>query len=369
MAQKVDKSAEILPSFPIAADSKLKLIGTSDNPASPAKGSPGPANLYAGFHRGGSIRTRHPGGLWQSHEMGYWHFVMATQDAEGPSQSVVQWYIPQYKMADCMRQQDHFFRSSSYPQATLAEWMPFPTLISGRNKLVFCIGHLRFPLKAAAVKWMKKDLSTLKAALERIKVSAIGKSGLPDLSTPKGNPVEFENEEMIRAIAFEKEVYPELSADNFGVYSAYCTYRDFQDTDLISPSLIKELLEVERQNDPANCGKRLTELFRKTQEEVLGDVIWGKGIERTIRRATSVLSAGMKRLTQIQRTQFILMNGMHRTGLLMPLATVAGICTFEDYANFICEGVPPGSPEDQERRCQVSYIKLFGQLGSDVASL
>ncbi len=70
----------------------------------------------------------------------------------------------------------------------------------------------------------------------------------------------------------------------------------------------------------------------------------------------------MSRLTRSQRVQFVLMNGMHGAGLFLSLATLLGLCDFEGYASQVCRQWQPDSPEEQERRMETAYIRLYGEL-------
>jgi hypothetical protein len=73
----------------------------------------------------------------------------------------------------------------------------------------------------------------------------------------------------------------------------------------------------------------------------------------------------MASLTRTQRVQFILMNGMHSAGLFLPLATLLGLCDFDEYAHRMCQAWQPDSPEEQDRRKETAYIRLYGELAVD----
>ena len=66
-----------------------------------------------------------------------------------------------------------------------------------------------------------------------------------------------------------------------------------------------------------------------------------------------------------RRVQFILANGWHGSQLLLALATVLGVGSYEYYAEQACLGFQPDSPEEQERRTQVAYIRLYGDVTRD----
>jgi len=49
----------------------------------------------------------------------------------------------------------------------------------------------------------------------------------------------------------------------------------------------------------------------------------------------------------------------------MPLAMILGFCTDDQYAEYMCQGLAPDSPEEQERRIEIAYIRFFGELSRD----
>ena len=56
------------------------------------------------------------------------------------------------------------------------------------------------------------------------------------------------------------------------------------------------------------------------------------------------------------------MNGMHAAGLFLPLATILGLCDFDEYAYRACHHFQPDSPEEQDRRKETAFIRLYGEL-------
>lgn len=59
---------------------------------------------------------------------------------------------------------------------------------------------------------------------------------------------------------------------------------------------------------------------------------------------------------------FSLMNGMHGSGLFLPLAAAAGVIGFDRYAEIQCQGFQPDAPQAQEIRQETAFISLYGEL-------
>jgi hypothetical protein len=92
--------------------------------------------------------------------------------------------------------------------------------------------------------------------------------------------------------------------------------------------------------------------------------IWGVDSKMPVARAISALVVVVSKLDPVQRTQWVLLNGMHGGSLFLQLAVLSGIITYDDYRQFQTQDYQPGSREDQSLRSTTSYIELFGELGS-----
>lgn len=325
----------------------------------------GESALFAALRKGGTERISTHNGPRQTHVMGVWHFVAVSGQGNNTFQ-MRQWHIPCFKMANALRIQESFFKSESYPAPIYLNFMPLPTRMHGRHKFEFLMGSdgKGFHVDESFVLNLKNDIPLLEKAREKVR-ERDGEYFIPRLKTAAGHPVQSPSRELLEAIAFEKLTRPRMTAGNFGVYSAYCTYRDFDDSIQMPDSLIQELLEGQFQYDPDEISDDIHELFLNTQRQLLSKPIWGRGIEMTVAEAAPILAEGMASLTRSQRVQFILMNGMHTSGLFLPLATILGLCDFDDYAYQMCSAWAPDSPEEQDCRKETAYIKLYGELAGD----
>jgi hypothetical protein len=335
------------------ADFDVELLAASEDSA-----------LFGALREGGNQTVSTPNGPWMSHVMGVWHFVAVT--GGGNFLQTRQWHIPRYEMAREMEQRkkafDQFGNRSSSPIvgdiAGLHMRMASPTELA-----IHLPGGVILTVDPAFTQKLHSDIGLLEKARADVRERA-GEFFIPDLKTAADNPVESPSQSLLAAIAMEKLMVPEMEAGNFGVYSAYCTYRDFDDPVQMSDELIRELTETQLAYDPESISDDICDMFADVQKKLLSEPIWGKGVRMSVDQAAPILAAGMAKLTRAQRTQFILMNGMHGAGLFLPLAAVLDVCSFEQYGDYMCQGMAPDSPEEQERRIETAYIALFGELSS-----
>lgn len=72
----------------------------------------------------------------------------------------------------------------------------------------------------------------------------------------------------------------------------------------------------------------------------------------------------MRGIPEERRVKFVLMNGMHEAGVLLPLTVLAGGIGLDEYADHVTAGFHPDSGEEQLRRTETDYIQLFGELAA-----
>jgi hypothetical protein len=324
--------------------------------------------LFGALRKGGTETIRAPLGLWVTHVMGVWHLVLnhSVREENFTRNQVSQWHIPRYEMAT---QLERLTRAGKrHPNA------PRPLLnildeglslaIFGENQLgvAFSSGEMHTDLKKAFQSKLRKEVVILKAAQKNI-IEEGDTFVLPEVRTPAGHQVQSKSRELIEAVAFEHAVLGDLDAGNFGIYSAFCTQVDFDTTREMPSDLIRSLITEQMEHGEAlwNLADR-TDAFIKVQEMLFPKQIWGPGVNLDQGEAEQILAEGMARLKRSQRVQFVLMNGMHAAGLLLPLCVISGLATFEEYVSILCRYDQPDSPEEQDRRKEAAFIKLFGKL-------
>ena len=323
--------------------------------------SQGDFTLYGALRKGGTEKVEAAQGIWETHALGVWHFVVL-HSIEDNVNRVEQLHIPRYQMAEelstLLRMGGHHPTSRPLQNQSLV-------LLDADQ-----IGFLGFgncaPGSAPAlsdqfVEKLRADLPLFEEARKKVKVQE-GEYSLPGAITPAGHSVESISEKLIQAIAFEKLTLGKLDAGNFGIYSAYCTYRDFETSVQMPDELISELVSGQFEYSPDDVDAEVMHIFMDTQNKVLTQPIWGEGISMYPADAVKILSQGMASLTRTQRVQFILMNGMHSAGLFLPLAAVTGVISFDQYASLKSQGLQPDSPEEQDLRKETAYIQLYGEL-------
>ena len=323
----------------------------------------GESALFAAFRKGGAERVSSANGPWKTHVMGVWHFVAVTGQGSNLFQTR-QWHIPRYVMAREMAQRKKVFEQFGDRSGSpiIGEIGGLPTRMSNPEKLEVHLGDgLIFLIDPEFTRKLQADIPLLEKASGKVRERA-GEFFIPRLKTAAGHPVQSSSRELLEAIAFEKLTRPRMSAGNFGIYSAFCTYRDFDMSIQAPDSMIRGSLEGQFEYNPEEIPAEIHELFLSSQHRLLAQPIWGRGIDMQIDDAVPILAEGMAKLTRAQRVQFILMNGMHSAGLFLPLATLLGLCDFDEYAHSMCKAWQPDSPEEQERRKETAYIKLFGDI-------
>ena len=328
-------------------------------------GTCGESAIFGALRKGGSERVSTANDPWQTHVMGVWHFVAVT--GQGNLFQTRQWHISRYEMAREMAQRkkvfEQFGNCTSSPIAGDIAGLHTRTANPETLSVHLPSGEV-FAIDPAFTIKLQADIPLLENAREKIR-ERNGSFYIPRLKTTAGHPVESPSGAILEAIAFEKLTRPRMTSGNFGIYSAYCTYRDFETSIQMPDSMIRELLAGQFEYDPEGIPAEINELFLSAQHRMLSQPVWGRGIKVGIDDAASILAEGIASLTRTQRVQFILMNGMHAAGLFLPLATILGLCDFDEYANRMCQHFQPDSPEEQERRKESAYICLYGDLARD----
>ena len=186
--------------------------------------------------------------------------------------------------------------------------------------------------------------------------------------THGGFPVADESRGLIDAVAFEREIIGRLDAEKrFGIYSAYCTLRDYCLDDEITEAQLEKLIslreavEWQLKYDPEEIPEEYRDIFAEVQRNLLSEPIWGLGIAMPPDDAVRIMTTGMLKLDRVQRAQFVLMNGMHNAGLFMPLAVILDIIDYERYCGIQAKEYQPDSDEEQRLRADTAYIQLLGR--------
>jgi hypothetical protein len=304
----------------------------------------------------GALRTKHC-------QLDVWHFVSIT--VSGREIWDRQWHVPRFQMASEMKQMSEVLAQSGGGMARPihAETAGLHLLMADSRTLSVRIPkHGDVAIDPAFTARMMADVPLLGKAAGKVRM-VDGRCIIPGLMTPACYEVESSAQPIIEAIAFEKTVRRRMTAANFGIYSAFSTYRDFSSATHRPDEDVRGLLNYQLTRDPSDAPEELLELLAEFQKQFFPRPIWGPGISVSADEAAAVLSQVNSRLTPAQWTQLTLMIGMHESELFLTLATILGTCSFSTYAWHACREFAAHSPDEQDRRTETAYIRLFGELG------
>jgi hypothetical protein len=329
----------------------------------------GPDALFGALRKGGREVIAATEGSWETHTCGVWHFVAPASAAEaGPIQrcGIRQWHVPRYTMAEALDE----VRLDCGEKATGGRYrLVGPEFAIGVNSAgtVYWIpgplGGRAIAVPPAMLKLLEADISRLQSARSLIAETNGGYS-YDGIRTAAGHQIRHESRRLVEAIAFEKKTLPRLQAGNFGIYSAFCTFRDFDVAREMPDDLMQMLVLGQWNYDVSDVSSDVMEMFVEVQRRLLSQPIWGPGLGVSESEAARILGKGMRTLRMEKRVQFVLMNGMHGAGLFLPLAVLTDCIDFEQYAQYVTQGFAQDSGEEQDRRKHVAYIALYGELAA-----
>jgi len=284
-----------------------------------------------------------------------WHFVLATTKQLAPNHQTIdigQFHLPRYSVARALASSSH----GAMPE--LIQQLGVRVSVDG---VAVTLRGKQYRLPQKLLDDMQKDLPVLKKAAATV---TAGKTGftVSGAVTSSGFPVVAEHRCLAEAIAFERETRKDLDPSNFGVYSAFCTWRDFLRDDVskmkeIATGMAEEMVTW----DPETIGDdAYWESVFVIQERLWGERIWGPGVDAEEDVLFDGFFRAFERLSSIQFAQFVLMNGMHQGGPFHALATLFGLIDFDGYKYWRTREFQPDSPQEQEIRTHSSFIQLLG---------
>ena len=329
----------------------------------------GPEALFAAFRRGGGEVIATAWGPCETNACGVWHFVASEPDGDqscGRRTGIRQWHVPRFAVAEALNQ-------LRLGDGTQIDGGLVRKVIAGfavgmnDEEIVHWLPNTRsgrpVPISPRMLSYIEADLNLLNAARSQMVETQSG-FAYGGIRTAAGHEIRHHSRRLVEAIAFERETLPELEACNFGIYSAFCTYRDFDMPTEIPDDLMQSLVAGQWVYAAGEVTAEVMRLFLETQRRLLSRPIWGTGSDVPKPEAARILGEGMRKLPIEKRVQFVLMNGMHKAGLFLPLAVLAGCIDFEEYVQYTTQGFAPDSCEEQGRRTEVAFISLYGDLAA-----
>jgi len=275
-----------------------------------------------------------------------------------------QYHIPQYRIANAIS-----LAADNTEEALMQPLSDGLSLLTQRKgPLGLLTGDVCFLLDGSKSEPLAARMLHAGKILNTARRRVANKNGVYTLAGAKtnaGNPVSSKSRGLIEGIAFERSMLRRLSATKtFGVYSAFCTHRDFPCA-LRRESCLQEMVEAHFDcYDAIPPSEDFLQIAMTVQDTLFPYKIWGVDSKMPVARAISALVVVVSKLDPVQRTQWVLLNGMHGGSLFLQLAVLSGIITYDDYRQFQTQDYQPGSREDQSLRSTTSYIELFGELGS-----
>jgi len=285
------------------------------------------------------------------------HFVLCDTGS-----GLQQFHIPQYRIANAIS------LAAGNPEESLYPLSDGISLVNQRNgPLGVLTGGVCFLLNGSNGEPLGARMLRTGGILDRARKRVVSKSGVYTLdgaNTHGGNPVSSKSRGLIEGIAFERALLRRLSATStFGVYSAFCTHRDFP-CPLERKSCLKEMVVSHFGFYDAHApSEDFLQMALTVQDSLFPYRIWDADSKVPVDRAIEALAVVVSKLDPVQRTQWVLLNGMHAGSLFLQLATLTGVITHEVYRRFQTQYYQPDSQEEQWLRSTSSYIELFGDLG------
>lgn len=329
----------------------------------------GPDALFGALRNGGHQVIDAAEGSWETHTCGVWHFVAPEPAAAtGPIKrfGIRQWHVPRYAMAKALDELRNG-RGEKLPGGRYLVVGPgFAIGVNDDGNVSWMpatLGDRPIGMPPAMLQLVDADVERLKRARSQISEQD-GVFAYDGIETAAGHPIRHESRRLVEAIAFEKKELPRLEAGNFGIYSAFCIYRDFDLPKDMPDHLIKSLVAGQWRYDVRSATDDIMQMFLETQRRLLSQPIWGPGLTVSQPEAARILGEGMRSLPIEKRVQFALMNGMHDTGLFLPLAVLTDCIDLEQYVYYVTQGFAPDSGEEQDRRKHVAFISLYGELAA-----
>lgn len=208
---------------------------------------------------------------------------------------------------------------------------------------------------------MRRDVEHLASAQSRIQFEN-GEFTVSEVVTHAGHAVQHACRELIEAIQFELEVYGELDPRSFGVYSAFCTYRDFIHGKGSPLARAEGLVDGQLEYAPEEINQQYVDLAEQIQEACLGKIFWGRDVEVNRDEFVANVHATLNQFSELQQTQFVLASGMQNDGLFLPLGLASRVLPYEGYVHFQTMSFQPDSQEEQDLRTDASFIELLASF-------
>lgn len=295
-----------------------------------------------------------------------WHFACATSMPDVEI-SIGQRHIPRYSLA-CAVSELREMRMLN-PEGFDGEMLYSSALKclairkNNRFDIDLFVTTRGLPLKFG--KSLYCDIGILNKAKAKIKCIN-GEYLLPRSKSIKGHPISSKSIRLVEAIAFERELNGRLDVKKIGIYSCYCTWRDFCFDTPFPLKNVQKIIAVQLKIDAELIDdEKLMALAMQVQRNYFSSPIWGKGISVEKESAVRILGETLSRLSSVQIAQFHMLNELHGTDLFATFAAVTGMLSLKAYMDLKTMHIRPDSREKQRFRTEIAYLQLFDELASE----
>lgn len=290
-----------------------------------------------------------------------WHFVHAivNKTDTGFHTNFKQWHIPRYVMAKKM---EYMRLVENDDPSMFFDFLPdLHISIDSNRKVLFSLRAITEGLSEDFKKLLEQDIPNLEISRTLVKAKN-GIYTLPRSKTPNGNSISDESSELIQAIAFERLTHKKLDVSKFGIYSAFCSQKDFSHEQRHLKSLIERLMNHQFSYDPDDLPEDVLQAVMDAQIAFMGKHIWGHEIAITKEAALDEFMHHLMLLKPRYSTQFNLMTSMHHASIFLPIAVIFEIISYRQYLDWMTSNLQPDSEEEQFMLRTTAFIELFGNL-------
>jgi hypothetical protein len=288
-------------------------------------------------------------GLYVARMRDVWHFVEATVKLQDKSENYHTTYlakvtIPRYQMAvavESLEVLNAYVREKgdvSLQATTLSVNGDLRLYSTGNREYYLAIHEELIKLPDSFVEILDKDVTCYKLSKTKI-IKKEECYVLPRSKSQTKKPISAHSMELVNAVAFERELHKKLDAKKFGIYSAFCTWKDYMENSseeysiALSRKYIESFVDWQLKFKPEDdvYSPEFIEDINQIQDTLFLERFWGAGTKVSKNKAINLIEKGMNKLTTYQLAQFELMIGMNSAGFFIALAQILKMGSADDY--------------------------------------
>lgn len=291
-----------------------------------------------------------------------WHFIQIRD--EGQVSHMIQRHVPRYLMARAFDSLSGKIPPNGDSVVMTVDSKRAGIALMPDGRIAIVTGQSMQPIPEAVGRSFGQDVGLLKKAGEEVR-KINDHFSLPNELTFSGNPVNHLSKDLIEAIAFEKLQRGYLNAREFGIYSAYCTWRDFisENPDMVDEISSGMANDLTNWNAEEIGNENYWSSVFSIQDRLFPQRIWGPGVITDYDTVYTRMYDILSKLSSIGFAQFNLFCGMQSGGPFHPLALLTGEMGLDEFNYWRSLEFQADSPEEQDIRVENAFIQLLGTLG------